>query len=186
MGAIWRARRRESRRLGPIEHKTEQTMRNEPQSQVLLCQASDGATRLEVSIEDETVWRSQNQMVELFQTMKQNVSLHIQNLFAEGELDRTPTVKEYLTVQQEVCRKVTRAIEFYNLAVIISVGDRVKAHRGAQFRIWATQRLREFIGKGFARAHERVKRAGGGNYFEQLRAPTCDIRSSEKCRALKP
>jgi hypothetical protein len=125
-------------------------------------------------------------MAALFQTTKQNVSLHIQNLFAEGELARTATVKESLTVQQDACRKVTRAIELYNLDVIISVGDRVKLLRGAQFRIWATQRLREFIGKGFARAHEPVKRAGGGNYFEQLLAPTSDTRSSETCRQLKP
>ena len=142
-------------------------MKNEPQSQVLLYQASDGATRLEVRMEDETVWLSQNQMVELFQTTKQNVSLHIQNLFAEGELDRTATVKEYLTVQQEGRRQVSRSVEHYNLDVIISVGYRVKSHRGTQFRMWATQRLREYIVKGFAMDDERLKRAGGGNYFEE-------------------
>jgi len=103
-------------------------MKNEPQSQVLLYQASDGATRLEVRMEDETVWLSQSQMAELFQTTKQNVSLHIQNLFAEGELDRTATVKEYLTVQQEGSRQVSRSVEHYNLDVIISVGYRVKSH----------------------------------------------------------
>ena len=143
-------------------------MKNETQSQVLLYQASDGVTRLEVRMEDETVWLSQNQMVELFQTTKQNVSLHIQNLFAEGELDRTATVKEYLTVRQEGSRQVSRSVEHYNLDVIISVGYRVKLHRGTQFRIWATQRLREYIVKGFAMDDERLKRAGGGNYFEEL------------------
>jgi hypothetical protein len=155
-------------------------MKNEPQSPVLLYQASDGATRLEVRMEDETVWLSQNQMVELFQTTKQNVSLHIQNLFAEGELDRTATVKEYLTVRQEGSRQVSRSVEHYNLDVIISVGYRVKSHRGTQFRIWATQRLREYIVKGFAMDDERLKRAGGGNYFEELLSRIRDIRSSEK------
>lgn len=155
-------------------------MKNEPQSPVLLYQASDGATRLEVRMEDETVWLSQNQMVELFQTTKQNVSLHIQNLFAEGELDRTATVKEYLTVRQEGSRQVSRSVEHYNLDVIISVGYRVKSHRGTQFRIWATRRLREYIVKGFTLDDERLKRAGGGNYFEELLSRIRDIRSSEK------
>lgn len=155
-------------------------MKNEPQSPVLLYQASDGATRLEVRMEDETVWLSQSQMVELFQTTKQNVSLHIQNLFAEGELDRSATVKEYLTVQQEGSRQVSRSVEHYNLDVIISVGYRVKSQRGTQFRIWATQRLREYIVKGFAMDDERLKRAGGGNYFEELLSRIRDIRSSEK------
>jgi hypothetical protein len=155
-------------------------MKNEPQSPVLLYQTSDGATRLEVRMEDETVWLSQNQMVELFQTTKQNVSLHIQNLFAEGELDRTATVKEYLTVRQEGSRQVSRSVEHYNLDVIISVGYRVKSHRGTQFRIWATQRLREYIVKGFTLDDERLKRGGGGNYFEELLARIRDIRSSEK------
>jgi hypothetical protein len=173
-------RRRESRCFGPIEHKPQMTMKNEPQSQVLLYQARDGATRLEVRMEDETVWLSQNQMVELFQTTKQNVSLHIQNLFAEGELDRTATVKEYLTVRQEGSRQVSRSVEHYNLDVIISVGYRVKSHRGTQFRLWATQRLHEYIVKGFAIDDERLKRAGGGNYFEELLSRIRDIRSSEK------
>jgi hypothetical protein len=155
-------------------------MKNEPQSPVLLYQASDGATRLEVRMEDETVWLSQNQMVELFQTTKQNVSLHIQNLFAEGELDPTATVKEYLTVRHEGSRQVSRSVEHYNLDVIISVGYRVKSHRGTQFRIWATQRLREYIVKGFAMDDERLKRAGGGNYFEELLSRIRDIRSSKK------
>jgi hypothetical protein len=155
-------------------------MNNEPQSPVLLYQASDGATRLEVRMEDETVWLSQSQMVELFQTTKQNVSLHIQNSFAEGELDRTATVKEYLTVRQEGSRQVSRSVEHYNLDVIISVGYRVKSHRGTQFRIWATQRLREYIVKGFTLDDDRLKRAGGGNYFEKLLSRIRDIRSSER------
>ncbi len=149
-------------------------------SEFLLYQTEDGRTRLEVRLENETVWLTQNQMAELFQTTKQNISLHIRNLFAERELDRAATVKEYLTVQQEGRRQVTRTVEHYNLDVIISVGYRVKSHRGTQFRIWATQRLREYIVKGFALDDERLKRRGGGNYFEELLARIRDIRSSEK------
>jgi len=155
-------------------------MSNEPQSQFLLYQTSDGQTRLEVRLENETVWLSQNQMAELFQTSIPNVSMHIRNLFAEGELQEAATVKNFLTVRQEGSRQVSRSVEHYNLDVIISVGYRVKSHRGTQFRIWATQRLREYIVKGFSLDDERLKRAGGGNYFEELLARIRDIRSSEK------
>lgn len=148
--------------------------------EILLYQTADGKTRLEVRMDRETVWLSQNQMAELFQTTKQNVSLHINNIFAEQELDRAATVKEYLTVQQEGKRRVSRTVEFYNLDVIISVGYRVKSHRGTQFRIWATQRLREYIVKGFTLDDERLKQVGGGNYFDELLARIRDIRSSEK------
>ena len=152
-------------------------MNNEPQSQVLLYQTSDGATRLEVRLENETVWLSQNQMAELFQTSIPNVSMHIRNVFAEGELQPGSVVKEFLTTAADGKNYQTK---FYNLDVIISVGYRVKSHRGTQFRIWATQRLREYIVKGFALDDERFKRAGGGNYFEELLARIRDIRSSEK------
>ena len=155
-------------------------MNNEPQSQFLLYQTSDGQTRLEVRLENETVWLTQNQMAELFQTSIPNVSMHIRNVFAEGELQEAATVKDFLTVRQEGSRQVSRSVEHYNLDVIISVGYRVKSHRGTQFRIWATQRLREYIVKGFALDDERLKRAGGGNYFEELLARIRDIRSSEK------
>jgi hypothetical protein len=155
-------------------------MNNEPQSQVLLYQTSDGATRLEVRLENETVWLSQSQMAELFQTSIPNVSMHIRNVFVEGELQEAATVKDFLIVRQEGSRQVTRSVEHYNLDVIISVGYRVKSHRGTQFRIWATQRLREYIVKGFALDDERLKRGGGGNYFEELLARIRDIRSSEK------
>jgi len=152
-------------------------MKNEPQAQVLLYQASDGATRLEVRMEDETVWLSQNQMAELFQTSVPNVSMHIRNVFAEGELQPASVVKEFLIAAADGKNYQTR---FYNLDVIISVGYRVKSHRGTQFRIWATQRLHEYIVKGFALDDERLKRAGGGNYFEELLSRIRDIRSSEK------
>ncbi|MHB8940237.1 MAG: virulence RhuM family protein [Desulfobacteria bacterium] len=151
-----------------------------PKSEIILYQTEDGRTRLEVRLEEETVWLSQAQMVELFQTTKQNVSLHIRNLFQEGELERPATVKEFLTVQKEGQRTVQRRVEFFNLDAIISVGYRVKSHRGTQFRIWATQRLREYIVKGFTLDDERLKRAGGGNYFDELLARIRDIRSSEK------
>ena len=152
-------------------------MSNEPHSQFLLYQASDGQTRLEVRLENETVWLSQNQMAELFQTSIPNVSMHIRNVFAEGELQPGSVVKEFLTTAADGKNYQTK---FYNLDVIISVGYRVKSHRGTQFRIWATQRLREYIVKGFSLDDERLKRAGGGNYFEELLARIRDIRSSEK------
>ena len=153
---------------------------NQPGGEILLYQTEDGKTRLEVQFQGETVWLSQAQMSELFQTTKQNVSLHIQNIYDERELERTGTVKESLTVRQEGNRRVSRSVEYYNLDVTISVGYRVKSHRGVQFRIWATQRLREYIVKGFALDDERLKRAGGGNYFDELLARIRDIRSSEK------
>ena len=152
-------------------------MSNEPHSQFLLYQASDGQTRLEVRLENETVWLSQNQMAELFQTSIPNVSMHIRNVFAEGELQPGAVVKEFLTTAADGKNYKT---SFYNLDVIISVGYRVKSHRGTQFRIWATQRLREYIVKGFSLDDQRLKRAGGGNYFEELLARIRDIRSSEK------
>ena len=128
-------------------------------SELLLYTTPDQGLRIEVRLEDETVWLSQAQMAELFQTTKQNVSLHIRNLYEEGELQRPGTVKESLTVQPEGGRHVQRQIELYNLDVIISVGYRVKSHRGTQFRIWATQRLREYLVKGFALDDERLKEA---------------------------
>ena len=153
---------------------------NQPGGEILLYQTEDGKTRLEVQFQGDTVWLSQAQMTELFQTTKQNVSLHIQNIYDERELERTGTVKESLTVRQEGNRRVSRSVEYYNLDVAISVGYRVKSHRGVQFRIWATQRLREYLVKGFALDDERLKRAGGGNYFDELLARIRDIRSSEK------
>jgi len=132
---------------------------------------------LEVRLENETVWLSQNQMAELFQTSIPNVSMHIRNVFGEGELQPGSVVKEFLTTAADGKNYQTK---FYNLDVIISVGYRVKSHRGTQFRIWATQRLREYIVKGFSLDDQRLKRAGGGNYFEELLARIRDIRSSEK------
>jgi len=146
-------------------------------SEILMYQTEDGKTKIEVRMEDETVWLTQVQMAELFQTSKQNISLHINNIFKEGELNELSVVKEYLTTASDGKKYKTK---FYNLDVIISVGYRVKSHRGTQFRIWATQRLKEYIIKGFTMNDDLLKRAGGGNYFEELLERIRDIRSSEK------
>jgi hypothetical protein len=130
-------------------------------SEIILYQAEDGKTRVEVRIQGETVWLPLNQMAELFQRDKSVISKHIRNIFDEGELDRRSTVANFATVQKEGTREIERNIEYYNLDVIISVGYRVKSHRGTQFRIWATQRLREYIIKGFSLDDERFKQAGG-------------------------
>ena len=150
------------------------------QGELLLYQAEDGKTRVQVRIQGETVWLPLSQMAELFQRDKSVISKHIRNIFDEGELDRRPTVANFATVQKEGTREIERNIEYFNLDVIISVGYRVKSHQGTQFRIWATQRLREYIIKGFALDDERFKQAGGGNYFDELLARIRDIRSSEK------
>lgn len=149
----------------------------QPGGEFLLYQTEDGQTRLETRLAGETVWLSLNQMVELFQRDKSVISRHIRNVFEEGELTRDAVVANYATTAAD---GKTYQVEYYNLDVIISVGYRVKSHRGVQFRIWATQRLREYIIKGFALDDERLKRAGSGNYFDELLARIRDIRSSEK------
>lgn len=152
-----------------------------PGGQFLVYQTEDGKLKLDVRFEGETVWLTQQHMAELFQTTKQNVSLHIKNLYEEGELGRAATVKESLTVRREGSRTVQRQVEFYNLDVIISVGYRVKSLRGTQFRIWATQRLREFIVKGFVLDDERLKNPDQPfDYFEELVRRIQDIRTSER------
>lgn len=148
--------------------------------EILIYQSEDGNTKVEVRMEGESVWLTMNQLADLFQTTKQNISLHIKNIYSEAELQEAATVKEYLTVQQEGNRSVKRALDYYNLDLIISVGYRVNSHRGTQFRIWATQRLREYIIKGFTLDDERLKRAGQMNYFDELLNRIRDIRSSEK------
>lgn len=148
-----------------------------PLTQVLLYQTEDRRTRIEVRLENETVWLSLNQMAELFQRDKSVISRHIRNIFDEGELTRGAVVANYAITAAD---GKTYQVEHFNLDVIISVGYRVKSHRGTQFRIWATQRLREYLVKGFTLDDERLKRLGGGNYFEELLARIRDIRSSEK------
>ena len=146
----------------------------------LFYQTDDGQTRIQVRIVGETVWLTQKQMADLFQTTPQNVTMHIAALYEEGELVETATCKDFLQVQIEGSREVQRSFKHYNLDVIISVGYRVKSLRGTQFRIWATQRLRELIVKGFTMDDDRLKNAGGGNYFEELLERIRDIRSSER------
>lgn len=148
-----------------------------PKDEILLYQTEDGNTRIDVRLQGETVWLTQMQMTNLFQTTKQNVSLHLKNLFEEGELSKNSAVKESLTTASDGKRYNTT---YYNLDVVISVGYRVKSIRGTQFRIWATQRLKEYLIKGFALDDVRLKQAGGGNYFDELLARIRDIRSSEK------
>ncbi len=154
---------------------SELTRTNE--AEFLLYQAEDGRTHVEVRFDGETAWLSLGQMAELFQRDKSVISRHIKNVFDEGELARASVVAESATTAGD---GKTYQVEYFNLDVIISVGYRVKSHRGTQFRIWATQRLREYIVKGFTLDDERLKRAGGGNYFDELLARLRDIRSSEK------
>ena len=124
---------------------------------IVIYQTEDGQTQIDVRLEDDTVWLSQAQMVELFQTTKQNISLHVGNVFKEGELEQEATVKEYLTVQNEGNRKVARKVKFYNLDVIISVGYRVKSKRGTAFRIWARTIIKDYLVKGYA-VNQRIHR----------------------------
>lgn len=127
------------------------------ENKIIIYQTEDGQTQIDVRLENDTVWLTQAQMVELFQTTKQNVSLHVSNVFKEGELEQESTVKEYLTVQQEGRRAVSRQVKYYNLDVIISVGYRVKSKRGTAFRIWARRVLKDYLIKGYA-VNERIRK----------------------------
>ncbi len=154
-----------------------------PNSDLILYQTEDGRTRIQCRFENETVWLSLNQMADLFQRDKSVISRHIKNVFEEGELAPAATVAKSATVQTEGGKQVTREIEFYNLEVLISVGYRVKSPRGTQFRIWATQRLREYLVKGFTMDDERLKNPPGKghvDYFDELLERIRDIRSSER------
>jgi hypothetical protein len=148
-------------------------------SNILIYQDKDGLTKIDVRLENETLWITQQQMADLFQTTKQNVSLHINNIYEEGELQELATVKDFLTVQNEGKRKVKRSLQHYNLDMIISVGYRIKSTVATHFRIWATQVIKEFLIKGFALDDERLKEARN-NYFDELLERIRDIRTSEK------
>lgn len=148
--------------------------------QFLLYQTPDGDSRIEVKLQNDTVWLSLDQMAELFQRNKSTISRHIKNVLEDGELQEEATIANFATVQNEGTRKVERVIAYYNLDMIISIGYRVHSYRGVQFRIWATKVLKEYIVKGFAMNDDLLKRAGGGNYFDELLARIRDIRSSEK------
>ena len=148
--------------------------------EILVYQSADGKVKLNVRLEDETVWLTQSLLAKLFQTTQQNISQHILNIYEEGELSQESTHKKFLSVRQEGARQVQRNIDCYNLDMILSVGYRVKSAVATRFRIWATERLKEYIIKGFTLDDERLKEPDGGRYFEELLARIRDIRSSEK------
>jgi hypothetical protein len=155
-------------------------LRKDDHGEIVIYQTEDGLTKINVNIQNETVWLSLEQMSDLFQRDKSTISRHIKNIYSEGELLRESTVANFATVQNEGDRQVVRNIDYYNLDVIISVGYRVKSLRGTQFRIWATERLKEYMIKGFTMDDERLKGNGGGNYWKELLDRIRDIRSSEK------
>jgi hypothetical protein len=150
-------------------------------SEIILYQTEDGRSRIQVRLEKETVWLTQNLIAELYKTSKQNISLHIQNIYEEGELTSEATVKKYLTVRQEGLRSVKRLLDYYNLDMIIAVGYRVKSGIATKFRQWATERLHEYLVKGFTLDDDRLKgRDRVADYFDELLARIRDIRASEK------
>ena len=152
----------------------------EKKNEMLIYRSEDGAIKVDVLFTDETVWLTQKRMAELFQTTPQNITLHLKNIFDEGELQEDATCKDFLQVQQEGNRMVERKQKFYNLDAIISVGYRIKSHVATNFRIWATQRLRDYIIKGFALNDERFKSGSSMNYFKELLDRIREIRISER------
>ena len=155
-------------------------MKNDDKGQILIYQTDDGKTNIDVLLEDGTVWLTQRQLVELYQSSKANISEHIKNIYDEGELDQESTVRKFRTVQNEGDRTVSREMTYYNLDMIISLGYRVKSRVATQFRRWATAILKEYMIKGFALDDDRLKGNGGGAYWKELLDRIRDIRSSEK------
>jgi putative DNA-binding protein len=155
-------------------------MEETSQGELLLYQDEKGATQIEVRLENENVWLTQAQLVTLYQSSKANISEHIKHIFEEGELEEMATVRKFRTVQKEGNRSVTREVVYYNLDLIISLGYRIKSHIATKFRIWATQRIKEYIIKGFVIDDNRLKQNAGGNYWYELLNRIRDIRSSEK------
>ena len=153
------------------------TMNN---GEIVLYQNQDGQIKLDVRLEDETVWLTQAQLCALFQKSKATISEHIKNIFSEGELIQDSTDRKFRTVQQEGTRNIERDLEYYNLDVIISVGYRVKSPQGTQFRIWATKRLKEYLIKGFTLNDDRFKSGNSMNYFNELQDRIREIRLSER------
>lgn len=149
-------------------------------SEIILYTTEDGIIKINVQLENETVWLTQKQLVELYQTAKSTVSEHIKNIYTDEELTPDATVRKIRTVQNEGKREVERALDYYNLDMIIALGYRINTKIATQFRIWATQRLKEYIVKGFTMDDERLKNLGGGNYWKELLDRIRDIRSSEK------
>lgn len=157
-----------------------ETHERHEKGEILVYRSPDGQVKLDVRLQDETVWLTQQAIADLFLTTVPNISMHIRNVYEEGELTMAATVKKFLTVRSEGNREVKRLLDYYNLDMIISVGYRVKSAVATRFRIWATERLKEYIVKGFALNDERLKEPEGGRYFEELLARIRDIRSSEK------
>ena len=152
----------------------------ENKSQLIIYKTEDGRTKLDVRLEDETVWLTQKLMAELFQTTVPNINMHLKSIFDEGELEEKATIKDFLIVQKEGKREVKRKQKYYNLDAIISVGYRIKSQIATQFRIWATQRLKEYIVKGFTLNDERFKKGNSMNYFNELQERIREIRLSER------
>lgn len=148
--------------------------------EILIYQSEDGLTKIEVKIQDETVWLTQQQMADLFQTSRTNVVEHIAHIYEEFELDENSTCRKFRQVRKEGNREVSREMSYYNLDMIISLGYRVKSRITTNFRRWATERLKEYMIKGFTMDDERLKNLGGGNYWKELLDRIRDIRSSEK------
>ncbi|RZN14748.1 MAG: hypothetical protein EF812_04660 [Methanosarcinales archaeon] len=149
------------------------------QGQLLLYQTENGEPNIQVMLKDETVWLTQKQMAELFQKTMPTINEHIKNIYKEGELEEIPTIRKFRIVQNEGSRQISREIDYYNLDMVISVGYRVNSYRGVQLRIWATQRLREYIVKGFVMNDERLAN-GYTDYFDELIERVRQIRLSEK------
>ncbi|WP_122642192.1 virulence RhuM family protein [Luxibacter massiliensis] len=152
-------------------------MEHKPESNIIMYTTEDGLTKIETTFENDTVWLSIDQMAELFQRDKSVIGKHVRNVFKEGELEKESVWAKFAYTASD---EKTYQVDYYNLDVIISVGYRVKSHRGTQFRIWATGILKEYMKKGFALDDERLKNLGGGNYFDELLSRIRDIRSSEK------
>src|SRR5574344_419768 len=155
-------------------------MKEEQKGEILIYQSEDGNTHLEVRLDDKTVWLSQQQMAELYQTSRTNVVEHIKHIYEENELTEEATCQKFRQVRIEGTRQVARELPFYNLDMIISLGYRIKSSIATNFRQWATARLTEYIIKGFTMDDERLKQMGGGNYWYELLNRIRDIRSSEK------
>ena len=155
-------------------------LNDENKGDIVIYQSESGETKIDVRFQDETVWLTQAQMEELFQSSHANVVEHIKNIYSEGELDESSTCRKFRQVQTEGSREVTREIPHYNLDMIISLGYRVKSIIATHFRRWATEHLKEYIVKGFTMDDERLKKLGGGNYWQELLNRIRDIRSSEK------
>lgn len=148
--------------------------------EIILYQTQEGNTKVEVRIDEDTVWMTQASIADLYNTTPQNITIHLKNIYNEGELEESSTCKDYLQVQKEGEREVKRELRHYNLEAILAIGYRVRSVRGTQFRRWATERLKEYLVKGFVMNDERLKDPGGWDYFDELLERIRDIRASEK------